>query len=130
VVLAFFVATAVAAPSNRPSDRRCLVAWNAPSNHANRSKLIAARPVGGVSLRPGVTYTDTVTATTRATTTTSTEACLLTVAQGGTIQIVAGTWSFGRVSRWSWGRRIPTTNLLAANVRLLADGRVTKSYRR
>jgi hypothetical protein len=125
-----FVSTAVAVPSNQPSDRRCLIAWNAASNHANHSRLITARPVSGVSVRAGTTYTDTVTVTKKAITQTSAKACLLTVAKAGTIQIVTGRWNFDRVSRWSWGRAIPTTIPFAGNVRLLSDGRITKIYRR
>jgi hypothetical protein len=75
-----------------------------------------------------MSYTDTVTVRKKTISKAPTEACLLTVAKAGTIQIVTGRWSFGRVSRWSWGRRIPTTNPYPPNVTLLSDGRVTKIY--
>jgi hypothetical protein len=128
LIFAFFVPVAAAAPSSQPSERGCLIAWNTPSNHVNRTKLIAARPVSGLSLRGGTSFTDTVTATKKVSTSTSTEACLLTVAKAGTIQIVTGKWGFGRVRRWSWGRAIPTAYVFIPNVRLLSDGRVTKIY--
>jgi hypothetical protein len=117
------------AASNRPSDRGCLLAWNAPANHANRVKLLTMRPVRGLSLRTGTSFTDTW-AKGGVAKQTSTEACLLTVAKRGTIQLVTGRWRGGGVSGWSWGRVITTAHPFAANVRLLPDGRVTKIYRR
>ena len=131
IVLAFsfavFVAgTATAADLSQPSDRGCLLAWNAASNHSNRVKLIAARPMTGLSLRGGNSFTDTWTKGVPKQT--STEACLLTVAKTGKIQFVTGVWRVGHVSRWSWGHPILTTRPFFANVRLLSDGRVTKIY--
>ena len=122
----FVAGTATAAYLSQPSDRGCLLAWNAPSNHSNRVKLIAARPMTGLSLRGGNSFTDTWTK--GAPKQTSTEACLLTVAEAGKIQFVTGVWRVGHVSRWSWGHSIPTTRPFFANVRLLSDGRVTKIY--
>ena len=120
-------ATADVAPQ-RPSERSCLVAWNAPQNQSNRLRLIAAPRVSNLSLRTGVTGTVTwsrgsAQKQTRAT------ACLLTLARPGQIQLVSGVWHSGRVARWSFGRTIPsTTPLLGANVKLLPDGRITKIY--
>jgi hypothetical protein len=58
-------------------------------------------------------------------------ACLLTVAKPGEISTVTGIWRTAGVSRWSFGRPIPTRKpfLFFSNVRLLSDGRVTKIYR-
>jgi hypothetical protein len=117
---------AVAAPS-RPSDRACLLAWNAALNQANRVRLIAARPTG-LSLVPGVTFTHTWTKGS-APKQTRAQACLLTLSKPGHIQVVTGIWRAGRVSRWSFGHTLETTRPFVANVRLLSDGRVTKIYR-
>jgi hypothetical protein len=132
IALAFSLAvlvagTATAAYLSQPSDRGCLLAWNAPSNHSNRVKLIAARPMTGLSLRGGTSFTDTWTKGSSPKQT-STEACLLTVAKPVKIQVVTGVWRVGHVSRWSWSHAIPTTRPFFANVRLLSDGRVTKIY--
>jgi hypothetical protein len=42
---------------------------------------------------------------------------------------MTGIWRSTGVTSWSFGRLIPTSKILVANVRLLADGRVTKIYR-
>jgi hypothetical protein len=112
----------------RPSDRGCLLAWNAPSNHLNRVRLVAARPFAGLSLLPGATFTYTWTkqSTPRQT---RAQACLLTISKPGQIQVVTGIWRIGHVSRWSFGHPIPTTRPFFPNVRILPDGRVTKIYR-
>jgi hypothetical protein len=116
----------IAAPSTRPSDRRCLLAWNASTNGANQRKLVAARPAA-VSLLPGTAGTDTWTGASTASTASS--ACLLAVSTPGRIRIVVGTWRAGHVRRWSFGPPIPTTKPFFANVRLLSDGRVSKISR-
>lgn len=125
------VGTATAAYLSQPTDRGCLLAWNAASNQSNRVKLIAERPMTGLSLRGGTSSTVTWTKGSAARQT-STEACLLTASKPGKIQVVTGVWRVGHVSRWSWGHwgghAIPTTGLFFANVRLLSDGRVTKIY--
>jgi hypothetical protein len=51
------------------------------------------------------------------------------VARPGEMRIVTGIWKTAGVSRWSFGRPIPTRKAFFSNVRLLADGRVTKIYR-
>jgi hypothetical protein len=71
-----------------------------------------------------VVYTDTWTK--GSSTTTSGPACLLTVAKRGEVRLVTGTWKGAGVDRWSFGRTYRTTSRFIANVRLLADGRVTK----
>jgi len=119
-----FAGAAVAATPPRPSDRACLLAWNAPANHANRAKLIAARPMHALALRAGLVGVDAWTKGT--TTSTETDACLLEVAKARTSFLVTGAWTPGGVARWSWGRTLPAPRFVAANVRLLADGRVTK----
>jgi hypothetical protein len=125
---AALTATAVAAVPTRPSNRACLLAWNAPANQPNRVRLIAARPITGLSLLPGVTgtYTWTKQSTPKQT---RAQACLLTISKRAHIQVVTGIWRTGHVSRWSFGHPIPTSRPFFANVRLLPDGRVTKIYR-
>ena len=123
LLLLALAGTAAAAPPTEPSDRGCLLAWNAASNDANHAKLLRARPAG-LMLHGGRSGTDTWTKTT--TTSTSTAACLLTVVKARTSQLVVGPWNGGSVDHWSWSRAYPKPRFLAANVRLLADGRVTK----
>src|SRR6478672_3808081 len=119
----------LAAPPKQPSDRACLIAWNSPANHANHVKLLAARPMLGLMLRPAVVYTVTWTKTTSKQT--GGPACVLTIMKRGSVRTVTGRWKNAAVSQWTFSRPIPTdkVNLLTANVRLLADGRVTKIYR-
>jgi hypothetical protein len=125
---ALFVAGATHATS-QPSDRACLIAWNASANQASRLRLLAQRPIVGISLRAGVVYTDTWTMGSSPTTT-GAPACLLTIAKRSESRIVTGTWSGTGVARWTFGRVFPGRHLIGANVRLLADGRVTKIYLR
>lgn len=126
-VVALLSVVATAEPSGRPSDRACLIAWNAPPNRPTRVKLLALRPPTRLSLRSGVVFTDTWKKGSPATET-SAAACLLTVVKRRTVQVVTGRWRAGRVGRWSFGHVIPTTTRLPANVRLLPDGRLTKIY--
>jgi hypothetical protein len=124
-------AAAAAALATRPSERSCVVAWNAPSNQSNRLRLLAAKPVVRLTLRPGVTSRDTWTQGAAPTQGSALPACLLTLVQPGAIRLVTGIWRGGGVSRWSFGRALPTTRpSRPANVRLLRDGRVAKLYRR
>jgi hypothetical protein len=120
----------LAAPPTQPSDRACLIAWNSPANHANRVKLLAARPMLGLMLQPAVVYTVTWTKTSSKQT--GGPACVLTIMKRNEIRNVTGRWKSAGVTQWTFGRPIRTNkiNLLAANVRLLPDGRVTKIYRR
>ena len=121
----------LAAPPTQPSERACLIAWNSPANHANHIKLLSEKPIVGLMLRTGVSYTVTWTRTTSKQT--GGPACLMTIIKRGGLLIVTGTWTANGVARWTFGRMIaergnhPPTEM--ANVRLLADGRVTKIYR-
>ena len=54
----------LAAPPTQPTERACLIAWNSPANHANHVKLLAEKPIVGLMLRAGVSYTVTWTKTT------------------------------------------------------------------
>jgi len=120
----------LAAPPTQPSERACLIAWNSPANHANRVKLLAEKPILGLMLRPAVVYTVTWTKTSSKQT--SGPACLLTIMKRNEARVVTGMWKAAAVDRWTFGRPTPTKNRdpLGANVRLLADGRVTKIYLR
>jgi hypothetical protein len=123
-----FAGTALATARAQPSDRACLLSWNSPANHTNQLRLLAQRPISGLQLLPGRVGTDTWTKGSPPTQT-SALACLLTLAKHGEIRIATGIWEAGRVSRWSFGHPIPTSEPVFANVRLLSDGRVTKIYR-
>jgi hypothetical protein len=126
---ALFVVGATHATSRvQPSDRACLIAWNSPANQASRLRLLAQRPIVGLSLRAGVVYTDTWTKGTS--TTTGGPACLLSIAKRSESRIVTGTWTGSGVARWSFGRVFRGSHHIGPNVRLLADGRVTKIYLR
>jgi hypothetical protein len=61
----------------------------------------------------------------------SSQACVLTLVRSGRLQQVTGRWSNGHVEAWTFSRVLrigaPASR---ANVRLLADGRVTKVCRR
>jgi hypothetical protein len=126
-VLLVFAATALATPRARPSDRACLIAWNSQANRANHLRLLALRPILGLQLLPAEVGTVTLKKGS-APTQTSAMACVLTLAKSRSIRQVIGVWKTGRVPRWSFGRPIPTHHSVFANVRLLADGRVTKIY--
>lgn len=129
VSLASLVGVARGAQGTQPSDRGCLIAWNAPSNRANRGRLVTAQPEHGLSLRGGRSSTDRWTKG-AGVTQTSTAACLLTLSTPHSAQMVIGIWKSGRVTRWSWGPVTPPTAVFSPNVRLLSDGRLTKTYRR
>lgn len=118
-----------ASAATRPSERACLIAWNSPANHANRARLLALRPITRLELRAGVSGTVTWKKGSPPTETSS-QACFMTVAKRGQIELVTGIWKSSTVSRWVFGRPLPTSRGIVANVRLLADGRVTKIYRR
>lgn len=122
-----FAATALATPNAQPSDRGCLVAWNSRANRANHLKLLTLRPISGLQLLPAEIGTDRWKKGS-APTQTSAMACVLTLAKSGTIRLVTGIWKIQGVPHWSFGRPIPASHSVLANVRLLADGRVTKIY--
>jgi hypothetical protein len=122
----------LAAPPTQPTERACLIAWNSPANHANQVKLLTETPVVGLMLRAGVSYTVSWTKTTSKQT--GGPACLLTIIKRGRLRLVTGPWTKTGVTQWTFGRatrvRMNYPPADAANVRLLADGRVTKIYRR
>ena len=123
-------ATALATAHARPSDRSCLLAWNAAANNANHLRLLAQRPIAALQLLPAEVGTDTWQKGSTPTQTSS-MACVLTLAKTGAIRQIVGIWNAGSVLGWAFGRSIPTTTTpVVANVRLLTDGRVTKVYRR
>lgn len=128
VALALVAGTAVAAPASRPSELGCLRAWNSPSNGAGHARLLAARPLRGLSLGAGTVATVTWTKGSR-TGQTRVEACLLTVVKVGRTRIVVGRWRAGLVRTWSWGRWLPVSSPAPANVSLLPGGRLKKIYR-
>lgn len=118
---------AMAAPHRRPSDRSCLVAWNAVSNRANHARLVAARPITALTLLPAFVYAVSVVKSGPSRRMRG-EACVLTIAKKREIRVVTGVWRAGHVSRWLFGRPIRKTKPLIANVRLLPNGRVVKVY--
>lgn len=124
-------AEAFAAPQRQPSERACLIAWNARANHASHLKLLAERPIVGIMLGAGVIGMDTWSSS--MSTQTSGPACVMTIMKRGELRTVTGMWKTAGVGSWSFGRAIPVSKnyppLGAANVRLLSDGRVTKIYR-
>jgi hypothetical protein len=122
----------LAAPPTQPSERACLIAWNSPANHANHVRLLGEAPVLGLMLRAGVSYTVTWTKPTSKQT--AGPACLMTIIKRAKVRLVTGPWTRNGVAHWTFGgaiavrRNYPPAD--APNVRLLADGRVTKIYRR
>jgi hypothetical protein len=93
------------------------------SDPASRSEADLGSPTSA-----GTVGTDTWTKESPPTQTTA-PACLLTLAKPGEIRIVTGVWRATGITRWSFGRPVPTSKPFFANVRLLSDGRVTKIYR-
>lgn len=120
-------ASALATSPTRPSDRTCLIAWNARTNRTNRLKLLTLRPPSVLQLLPAVVGTDTWSKGS-ALTQTSEPACLLTFAKSGTIHEITGIWRAGGVDDWSFDHGFPVNDTVVPNVRLLPDGRVTKIY--
>gem|GEM_PF-2667176 len=119
-----------ASAARGPSERRCLLAWNARDNAANRQRIDAAGPWPRASLFPGVSGTLTWRRGSQPVST-SGPACLLTLVRHTRVQPVTGLWRHGRVSRWSFGGRLTTSRAPGrTNVRVLPDGRVTKVYLR
>lgn len=127
--------TAFSAPIKTPSERACIIAWNADTNHANQLRLHAARPLTTATLLPTRWFTFAFGhgSTQKRS---SADVCLLTLNKEGRSQQVTGHWRSGHVTNWSWSTvHIRTATRAAAapfagNVRVLADGRVTKIYRR
>lgn len=113
-----------------PTERGCLLAWNARENAASRERVVSEGPWAAALLLPGVASMlrwQRGSAPTQATA----QACLLTLVKPRELQPVTGIWRNERVPRWSFGRVIGTdTAPVHANVRILGDGRVTKIHRR
>jgi len=118
-----------ATPRSGPSERACLITWNSTVNRSNHLRLLAQRPIIGLSLRAGVVGID-IWSKGAPPTQTSSQACLMTVSKRGEIRLVTGIWKNAGVSRWTFGRWSPTNTPFPSNVRLLPDGRVTKIYLR
>lgn len=109
-----------------PSERSCLIAWNQTSNAAGHRNLIAGGPWRVGSLRPAVT----VTADRRGSTATPKPACVLLVARQREFRVITGAWQAGSVRRWRFGElHRAATAPRYGNVRVLADGRVTRLSR-
>lgn len=117
------------AASTRPSDRACLIAWNSPANQVNRLRLLALRPIARLDLRTAVIFNVTWKKGSPPTRTSS-QSCVMTVEKRREVRMVTGIWKPSGVERWTFGRALRTNIPIVANVRLLADGRVTKIYLR
>lgn len=129
VALAVTVTPEAAPAPVVPSERSCLLAWNAPGNLANRMRVAGGRPWSSASLRAGTT--STVTWSRGKKTETTSPACLMALVARTRLQLVTGVWRERRLVRWSFARPIPAEQPpFGANVRVLTDGRVTKVYRR
>lgn len=129
LVVAGTLTSGALATAARPSERACLLAWNAPSNGANHSRLARSWPWAKSTLRPGIAGT-VVFKRGSPPKQTTTEACLLTLAKGHRVLPVTGIWRGGDVASWVFGHPKPANSTLGANVKVLPDGRVTKIYRR
>lgn len=117
-----------ASSSVRPTERRCLIAWNSPANQANHVRLLALRPIVGLTLRPAVSYTISWTKGSPPKQTEH-EVCAMTVSMRHETRNITGIWKTAGITRWTFGRAVRASNgPLQANVRLLRDGRVTKIY--
>jgi len=126
LVVALTLSGTAASAAPRPSERACLLAWNAPANVANRPPVVASGPWSSASLRPGATYTVTWQRGSTSKQTTA-QACLLTLMKSRRFQLVTGVWRDGRVVHWSFGRAITADKAPGgSNVKVLPDGRVTK----
>lgn len=129
VVALTFSGVAAPAPT-QPSQCACLLAWNAPLNAPNRTRVAAGGPWSGVLLMSGMTITATWR---RGSTPTQTTAvtCQLMLVRGGEVQPITGVWRDGQVTGWSFGPAITSGKAPArSNVKVLPDGRVTKVSRR
>jgi hypothetical protein len=127
--LLLLVAAGAASAAARPSERGCLLAWNAARNSGTRARVVQAAPSPRALLVPGIVGRDVI-VNGMARPAQEAPACLLTLVRRGRIQVVSGSWRNGGVRSWTFGREISTSRPLPANVRLLRDGRVTKIYRR
>jgi hypothetical protein len=117
---------AAALLSGHPSERGCLLAWNAAANQHSRAALAGSGPWRSASLRTAVV--GSLTWGNGTTTATQENACVLDVAGNKMSRELVGVWRNGGVL--SWKKRGGGIGVRVANVRVLADGRVTKIYRR
>jgi hypothetical protein len=128
-VVALSLLGTTASAAQRPSERTCLLAWNAPTNKASRLRVVTGGPWSGASLSPATISTFTWKGGSPPKKTKA-RACLLTLAKPERSQVVAGKWRDGGVARWSFGRVTAAGEVPGSNVKLLPDGRVTKIYLR
>ncbi|RDI74494.1 hypothetical protein Gocc_1383 [Gaiella occulta] len=106
------------------------MAWNAPANAAFRSRVAASGPWSSATLHPG-TISAVVWEQGSSARQTTAQACLMTLAGPARSRLVVGNWLRGRVARWSFAGAVSADKAPGgSNVKLLADGRVTKIYRR
>lgn len=121
---------ALASSATGPSERACLLAWNAQTNEAGRQRLVASGPWRVAVLRPAVVGRLRFGGGAPPQTT-SGVGCSLMLLKQGRLQLVNGRWRDGRVRQWMFERPLATEDgPPVSNVRILADGRVTKLYRR
>lgn len=111
----------------RPSERACLVSWNARSNLQGRERVAAGAPwraavlvaakTGWVTINPvGSSF--------------ETPACVLLLVKSRRMREVVGPWRSGRVTRWRFSPLFSADEIrLPSNVKVLTDGRVRKIYR-
>lgn len=119
-------AASAAAVADRPSERACLLSWNAPSNAASRRRVAERGPWSAAILSPGTTAMVTWRRGSPPAVGPARPGCLLRLLKPGQSLLVAGAWRNGAVRRWSFGPAIPSAVPRLGNVRVLPDGRVTK----
>jgi hypothetical protein len=120
-------ATATTQPE-RPSERRCLVAWNSPANQAVRSRVLELR-----RWKRGLLVSSSLALVAFGQTVQPSNplapVCSLVLVTDTRAQQLVGVWKNGRVTRWLLGASLPSSNSFTSNVRVLSDGRITKIYR-
>ena len=130
LAVALMLESTAASAATRPSDRACLLAWNAPANVTSRQRVVGRGPWSNASLRAATVGTVTWKRGSTPLHTTA-QACVLTLMKSGRLRTVTGAWRDGRVLRWSFGRAIPAVRIPGgSNVKVLPGGRVTKIYLR
>jgi hypothetical protein len=121
--------SAASAATPMPTERNCLLAWNARSNEASWHRLVSSGRWKGALLVDAVVGTDTIPPSSTAHV--GRQACALLVRDGGRALQVIGRWNDGRVAKWTFSRVFRLqVHVVRSNVRILRDGRVTKLYRR
>ena len=118
--------TAPAVPS-RPTETTCLIAWNSPFNGANHDRIAGSGTVVAIITPPRGSSARSMGRQCPSLAKTVAKACLRLLADSGRHQLVTGIWSDSSVTHWSFGRPTKTHDApTAPNVKVLADGRVTK----